>query len=161
MTTTPITTIFMNWLNPKKIYFWVGLLIILLFSGGVYVYRTNLSKVKYNREKNNVPNAAGTGGDVRIMFFTVDWCPYCTKAKTPWDDFKTGFHQKTIKGRRIICEQYDATENTAGALEASTLIEKYDVKGYPTIIMLKDGEKIEFDAKITTYSLERFIEDMV
>lgn len=161
---TPITAIFMNWLNPKKLYFWIGLLIFLLLFAGVYVYSTNITKIKYNREKDNVPNSGGPGGEVRIMFFSVDWCPYCTKAKIPWGDFKTSHHQKKIKGRRIICQDYNATEtkeNPGGEIEAKLLIDKYDVKGYPTIIMLKDGEKIEFDAKITTYSLERFIEDML
>ena len=163
MMATPITTIFLNWLNPRKFYFWIGLFIILLISAGFYVYIGNIKKAKYNKEVKNIPNA-GIQGEVRLLFFTVDWCPYCTKAKTPWGDFKTGYHQKIIKGRRIVCEEYNATENTPDKVayaEATTLIDKYDITGYPTIIMLKDGEKIEFDAKITTYSLERFIEDMV
>ena len=159
--TTPITTIFMNWLNPRKMYFWIGLFLILLISVGVYVYTENITNVKYNTNKANVPNGSGSGGDVRIMFFSVDWCPYCTKAKTPWNDFKIGHHQKIIRSRRIICQEYNATENNPGYKEAKNLIDKYEVKGYPTIIMLKDGEKIEFDAKVTTYSLEKFIDDMV
>lgn len=164
--TTPITTIFMNWLNPRKMYFWIGLLVILLVSAAVYVYTENITNVKYNGSKKNVPNSAGTGGDVRILFFSVDWCPYCKKAKTPWNDFKIGYNQKMIRGRRIVCQEYNGTESTTetpnpGYENAKNLIDKYEVKGYPTIIMLKDGEKIEFDAKVTTYSLEKFIDDMV
>ena len=164
--TTPITTIFLNWLNPKKFYFWIGLLLILLVTAGVYVYTENITNVKYSGNKKNVPNAVGSTGDVRIMFFSVDWCPHCTKAKTPWNDFKIGYNQKMIRGRRIVCHEYNATESTEakpnpGANDAKNLIAKYEVKGYPTIIMLKDGEKIEFDAKVTTYSLEKFIDDMV
>jgi thioredoxin-related protein len=156
----------MNWLNPMKMYFWILLLLILLIAGGVYVYNKNISNLKYNGNKKNVPNAPGSGGDVRIMFFSVDWCPHCTKAKTPWEDFKIGYDQKMIRGRRIVCQDYNATESTttnenSGLKDAKNLIDKYDVKGYPTIIMLKDGEKIEFDAKVTTFSLEKFIEDMV
>jgi len=139
----------------------MGLLIILLMSAGIYVYNKNISNLKNNTTKKNVPNAAGTSGDVRIMFFTVDWCPYCQKAKDPWDDFKTNYHLKTVNGRRVTCQEYNATEGSSTAAESQLYIEKYDVKGYPTVFMLKDGEKIEFDAKISTYALERFVSDMV
>jgi thioredoxin-related protein len=152
----------MNWLNPQKLYFWIGLLIILLLSAGVYVYNKNISNLKtHNDKKTNIPNAPSSAGDVRIMFFTVDWCPYCQKAKDPWEDFVANYHLKTVNGRRITCKEHNATEGSKTVTEAKPLIEKYDVKGYPTIIMLKDGEKIEFDAKISTFSLERFVTDMV
>lgn len=154
-----IITIFLNWLNPQKLYFWLGLLIILLISAGIYVYQKNISNLQNNKErKNDVSNTASNGGDIRIMFFTVDWCPYCQKAKDPWNDFKTNYHLKTVNGRRITCKEYNATTESE---ETKLLIDKYDVKGYPTVLMLKDGEKIEFDAKISTYSLERFVADMV
>jgi len=158
---TPITTIFLNWLNPQKIYFWMGLLVILFISAGVYVYNKNISNLQNKKGKNDVPNAASSSGDVRIMFFTVDWCPYCKKARDPWDDFKTNYHLKTVNGRRITCQEYNATDSSPTLAESKLLIDKYEVKGYPTVLMLKDGEKIEFDAKISTYSLERFVEDMV
>jgi thiol-disulfide isomerase/thioredoxin len=164
---TPITTIFMNWLNPKKIYFWVFLLVICFLAGAIYVYTENIAKVKNNKEFKNIPNAAGIGGDIRIMMFTVDWCPHCRKAKDPWSDFTEAYHQKRINGRLIICEEYNCTERE----ESDTLyreyqnneaiMKKHKIDGFPTIIMFKDGERIDFDAKITSYSLERFVEDIV
>ena len=164
---TPITTIFMNYLNPKKMYFWILLLVILLIVGGVYVYRKNISKLKNHTERTNVPNASGTGGTVQIMLFTVDWCPHCKKAKDPWEDFVAGYHNKMVNGRRIVCKTYNGTEkeqNDPGYKEyinSKNMADKYEVKGYPTVKMLKDGETIEFDAKITTYSLEQFVEDLL
>jgi thioredoxin-like negative regulator of GroEL len=41
------------------------------------------------------------------------------------------------------------------------IAKKHKIDGFPTIIMFKDGERIDFDAKITSYSLERFVEDIV
>ena len=163
---TPITTIFMNWLNPKKLYFWVGILIILLMSTGVYIYNQNIAKLQNKTQLTDVPNAAGNGGDIRILFFTVTWCPHCQNAKVPWQDFKTKYNNsKTPKGRRIVCQDLDATLNDDGtdtpkSIETGLLVAKYKVQGYPTIIMLKDGEQTDFDAKISTYSLEKFVEDM-
>lgn len=162
----PITTIFMNWLNPKKIYFWIGLLVILLCAGAIYVYTKNITKVKNNKEMTNVPNAEGIGGDVRIMLFTVDWCPHCKQAKDPWNDFKEAYHLKKVNGRKIICEEYNCTERDETDsrrqeyISNKVLLDKYNIEGFPTVLMYKDGQKIDFDAKITSYSLEKFLEDM-
>ena len=162
---TSIISIFMNWLNPKKIYFWVGILIILLMSTGVYIYSHNIGKLQNKKKMTDVTNTAGgtAGGDIQILFFTVTWCPHCQNAKVPWNDFKTKYNKyNTLKGRRIVCKEHDATldDETPASKETKVLVAKYKVQGYPTIIMLKDGEQIDFDAKITTYSLEKFVEDM-
>ena len=157
----------MNYLNPKKMYFWILLLVILLIVGGVYVYRKNIGKLKNNTERTNVPNASGTGGTVQIMLFTVDWCPHCKKAKDPWEDFVAGYNQKEVNGRRVICQTYNVTEKKSGEpgykeyVNSKNMADKYNIEGFPTVKMLKDGETIDFDAKITTYSLEQFVEDLL
>ncbi len=101
------------------------------------------------------------------MFFTVDWCPHCKKAVTPWNDFSTSHHNKRINNVNVTCIKYDMTEKDASDpvayKEYKTAVamgEKYKVDGFPTIKMLKDGQVIDFDAKITSYSLEKFVENM-
>ena len=39
--------------------------------------------------------------------------------------------------------------------------DRYNVEGYPTIKMLYGNQVIDFDAKITTYSLEKFLDNML
>ena len=158
---------FMNFLNPKKMYFWILLLVILLIVGGLYVYRKNIGKLKNNKDRTNVPNASGVGGNVQIMMFTVDWCPHCKKAKDPWEDFVAGYNQKEVNGNRVICQTYNVTEKKEGEsgykeyLNSKNMADKYNIEGFPTVKMLKHGETIDFDAKITTYSLEQFVEDLL
>ena len=49
-----------------------------------------------------------------------------------------------------------------GITSVSTNYNGYALSPAPlSIIMFKDGERIDFDAKITSYSLERFVEDIV
>jgi thiol-disulfide isomerase/thioredoxin len=151
---TPLSVIFLNFWNPKKMTFWILFLIILLIGGAIYVMSKNRYRVQNNKEITNVPNAQGVGGDITVMMFSVDWCPHCKKAATPWEDFKQAYHGKKVKGRNIRCEKYDLTND-------DTMGKKYKVDSYPTIKMLKDGQVIDFDAKVTTYALERFVEDMI
>jgi hypothetical protein len=37
------------------------------------------------------------------------------------------------------------------------MMDKYSVEGYPTIKLLKDGQVIEYDAKIDKKTLEQFL----
>lgn len=159
--TTPITTIFLNWFNPKKPYLWFLLFVILIFAACAYMYTKNYSKIQNKVTSHDIPNSSG-GAEVTILFFTVNWCPYCMKAQDPWNDFTTTHHNKKVKGRTIICKKYDKTsEDETEKQEAINMGDKYKVTGFPTIIMLKDGKQIEFDAKVSTHSLNKFVEDMV
>jgi thiol-disulfide isomerase/thioredoxin len=160
---TPLSVIFLNFWNPKKLTFWILFLVLLLICGAVYVITKNKYRIQNNKEITNIPNAQGTGGDVNIMFFTVDWCPHCKNAKNPWEDFKIAYHGKKVKGRNIRCDTYNVTDDKVNG-KPNPAIEfrnKYKVDSYPTIKMLKDGQVIDFDAKVTTYALERFVEDMI
>ena len=127
------------------------------------MYTKSYDKIKNKVSSTDIPNApAGSQEEVTILFFTVNWCPYCMKAQDPWDEFTTTHHGKKKNGRTIVCKKYDKTaEDDTEKQDAINMSDKYNVTGYPTIIMLKDGKKIEFDAKVSTYSLNKFVEDMV
>ena len=162
------SAMFFSFLNPKKITFWLVFLGILLCAG---IYYTAYKKVSNPNPRNaeDVANSSGTtGGDVEVLMFKVDWCPHCKKAEPAWNDFKNTYHGKKIKGRNIRCKTLDLTEKSendpiAKKNEniAKDYAEKYKVEGYPTIKMIKDGQVIEFDAKVSTFALEKFVDDMV
>ena len=161
-----IVKIFIDYLNTRKFYLWIFFAILLLLIGGYFVYHRNYNKLKYSEETKNVPNS-GSSDDMRIIFFTADWCPHCKQARTPWNDFKAGYHNKRINDIQISCIEYNVTEkdtsDTAKYQEyqiAKGMAEKYKVDGFPTIKMLKGDQVIDFDAKITTFSLEKFVENM-
>jgi len=136
------------------------LLVLLLMVVAWYVFSTRSNSSK--NQLTNIPNANTRSGEVLIMIFTVDWCPHCKKAKDPWNTFVEGHHNKIYNKHTITCVEYNLTE-TDGRSDpvAVSAQEKYKVEGYPTIKMIKDGQTIDFDAKITTYSLQKFLEDMV
>lgn len=160
-----LTTLLSDYFNPKKMFFWMLLLVILLIGVAMYVYSTSKSS---KNQLTDIPNANGRSGEVVVMIFTVDWCPHCKKAKDPWNTFVEGYHNKTFNNYTVKCVEYnlsEVNESDANAKQkydiAKSASEKYKVEGYPTIKMVKDGQVIEFDAKVTTYSLQKFLEDMV
>ena len=161
-----IVKIFIDALNPRKFYIWMFVLVILLIVGGSYVYKNNyLDMLNLNVTK-DIPNTGSTD-NIQILFFTVDWCPHCKKALTPWNNFTANHHNKQIKNAHVSCIKYDMTEKNPEDSDykeyqiAKSMGEKYKVDGFPTIKMLKGDQVIDFDAKISSYSLEKFVENMI
>jgi len=157
------TAKFFEFLNPKKLYIWLLLLVIALAFGTYRVLKNNGGSLEQRQKRKDVPNAPGNavGSDVEILFFTVNWCPHCKKAQAPWTDFSNAYHGKTVKGRRVRCRKMDLTEGNPNYTEAKDYADKYKIEGYPTIKMIKDDQVIEFDAKVSTNALEQFVEDVL
>ena len=105
-----------------------------------------------NSEHNTI--SSQNSKDAEIMFFYVDWCPHCKTAKPAWNDVKSEYENKTINGYKVIFTEINCTEETA---EVESLMNKYNIEGFPTIKLLKDGQVIEYDAKPTKETLTQFL----
>ena len=88
------------------------------------------------------------------MFFYTDWCPHCKTAKPIWNDLKSEYQDKTINGYKVIFTDINCSEETA---EVDKMMNQYNVEGYPTIKLLKDGQVIDFDSKPTKKTLTQFL----
>jgi thiol-disulfide isomerase/thioredoxin len=153
-----IKQLFFNVFNPKKMMFWVIILLIGLAFAGIYTYKQNKGSISKNPE-DNVPNANIVGNEVIIYFFYADWCPHCQKAKEPWRKFQSNYDGKTVNGLKIYCKPVDCTDPKEA--EKNELRKKYNIEGYPTIKVIKNGQVIDFDAKITDESLSQFVDDVI
>ena len=86
-----------------------------------------------------------------VFFFYTAWCPYCKKARPEWDKFKDGHAGEIREGYRLLFTEVDADAN-------ETLANKYEVVGYPTIKLVKDGKVTEYDAKPSVATLNQFLD---
>jgi thiol-disulfide isomerase/thioredoxin len=109
-------------------------------------------KPKYN--PNNEHNASTNSKEAEMLLFYVDWCPHCKTAKPAWEEIKAQYENKTINGYKVIFTEINCTEETA---EVEQMMNKYNIEGFPTIKLLKDGQVIEYDAKPTKDTLSQFL----
>jgi thiol-disulfide isomerase/thioredoxin len=129
----------------------IGLALILYF----YVFKPISTKqVTYSANAEHDTYSSQNSKDAEIMFFYVDWCPHCKTAKPAWNDVKSEYENKTINGYKVIFTEINCTEETA---EVESLMNKYNIEGFPTIKLLKDGQVIEYDAKPTKETLIQFL----
>jgi protein-disulfide isomerase-like protein with CxxC motif len=54
----------------------------------------------------------------------------------------------------VIFTEVNCTEESA---EVEHLMNKYNIEGFPTIKLLKDGQVVEYDAKPTKETLTQFL----
>ena len=163
-----LKSIIIKYFTSNKMVWWMFLLVILLILATLYAYYFFYLPQEKNKKFKDLPNTSGgdsntfnSGKSVKIYFFHVDWCPYCTKATPEWDIFSKKYHNREINGYIIQCESIDCTDVKGVPSIKTNYIEKYDIKGYPTVKMEKDGKVIDFDAKVTSSSLAQFVDNVV
>ena len=71
---------------------------------------------------------------------------------------RDSYNGKQIKGYNIKCIDVNCTSESD---EVNSYINQFEIESYPTVKMVKGGEQIEFDARITSDNLESFIEAML
>jgi len=122
-----------------------------------YVAPSMKPKYSHNSEENFSENGGNGGSDgkqAELLFFFADWCPHCKAAKPIWNELKTEYQNKTINGYNVLFTEIDCSSETA---EVDQMMNKYNVEGYPTIKLLKDGQVIEYDAKPSKATLTQFL----
>tara|TARA_Y100000389_G_C17207522_1_gene386802 strand:+ start:194 stop:616 length:423 start_codon:yes stop_codon:yes gene_type:complete len=134
----------------KNIY--IILFVSLLASGLAYVaYKIYSESQKDTRTyiENDEFNDKKKIKKDNLLFFYADWCNHCQKSKPIWKNVKSdnNFQQFNLNFVDINGEQEENSE----------LLQKYDIKEYPTIILEHDNKKIIFDANLTNETLMKFL----
>lgn len=122
----------------------IGIIVAIILGGvAYYLYSSNKKNdFVYNDEYRTTENKENT-----IILFYVTWCPYSQDALKKWIDIKHKYKnpKHTILFSEIDCDQNSDIANT------------YNIKEYPTIILVKDSKNYEYDANLSEDSLELFI----
>ena len=143
-----------SFINTKKsLYTPIILSVVVLF---IIIYVTHIMYKSYK-----VANESFNDQEVKdaeLYFFFANWCPHCKTAKPEMEKVKNNFHQRTINGYTIKVKYVDCSNDSQ---ESKMLLSKYNVQGYPTVIMNVDDEVVEYDNKVTFSNIESFIGDVL
>jgi thiol-disulfide isomerase/thioredoxin len=129
---------------------------VILFSiiAGVYYFYYMVPQMETKYHPNSEPAYDSNGKSAELLFFYADWCPHCKTAKPIWNDLKSEYENKTINGYKVVFTEINCSEETA---EVDKMMNQYNVEGYPTIKLLKDGQVIEYDAKPSKDTIIQFL----
>jgi thiol-disulfide isomerase/thioredoxin len=134
----------------------IGAVIFFTIIAAVYYFYYVAPKMnaKYKPNREQVPVDSSEKGNAELLFFYADWCPHCKTAKPIWNELKSEYQNKTINGYHVVFTEINCSEETD---EVERMMNKYNVEGYPTIKLLKDGQVIEYDAKPSKETLTQFL----
>ena len=130
------------------------ILVILLV--GLYMYKNN----KLYSTKNDFKDVANENGDasnvMKVYYFYVDWCPHCIKAKPEWKAFDDQYEGKNIVKNGSLIQTYglNCTDDTLH----EALTKEYNIESFPTVLIIKNNVRYDFDAKVTTTALNNFVD---
>lgn len=112
--------------------------------------------IYYVRQNNNESFESEREPAVLYLFF-VDWCPHCKTAKPQVAQLKKQLATKNnkVKGRNVDVRLV----NCEGTEEEKELAKNNNVKAYPSVILEKDGEKIEYQQGVSVDGLNNFLVD--
>jgi protein disulfide-isomerase A1 len=101
---------------------------------------------------------ASTDGkkQAELMLFYADWCPACKAFKPAWHETKEAADQKTIGGYHVIFTDVNCSNKDDSAVTQKC--KQFGVSGYPTVVLLKDGQKTTFSGKRTKEGLMSFLQ---
>jgi len=132
-----------------------GILISILFIViAVFYFYKDVSSQENSTYKPNGEFGSNENKTAELLFFYADWCPHCKSAKPIWEELKAEYKNKIVNGYTIIFSEINCSEENA---EVEKMMNKYNIEGYPTIKLLKDGQVIEYDAKPDKDSLNQFL----
>jgi len=151
----------MNILDLKqKLYKNVGsvqslviiLVVTLFIIAALIIYRKSvIGRANKKYVANNEFNKSRKGVEsVDIYFFFTEWCPHCKTAKPIWFEFKKDMEGKKVNGVSVNFFEVDCDKDTE-------MSDKFNVKGFPTIKMMKGNQMIEYDAKPSKETLNEFV----
>jgi thiol-disulfide isomerase/thioredoxin len=130
----------------------------LLFAviAGVYIFFYYIPSLKssYKPNREHVTNGSSDSKTAEMLLFYADWCPHCKTAKPIWEEVKAQYENKIINGYQVVFTEVNCTSENA---EVEQMMNKYNIEGFPTIKLLKDGQVIEYDAKPSKETLNQFL----
>lgn len=130
--------------------------VAILIAASIYVFQNMKPDLTTQLEPGETSNVSSN--EAEIIFFYANWCPHCKAAMPHWNEVKKQYDSKTINGYTLVFTEVDCSEETP---KIKKITDEYDVEGYPTIKLVKNGEVIDYDAKPTKETLEKFINSVL
>ena len=149
-----------DWLmNNKKVigYAFIALFFAVLAQQLYNRYVKSSSNSSYYEGYSNAPES-GTAETptATIHMFQVEWCPHCKKAAPEFQKVEDKYNGKVINGYKLHFVSVDGEDP-----KNEQMVNQFNVQGYPTIVLTKDGKNIEYDAKVDQPTMEKFIHTMI
>jgi thiol-disulfide isomerase/thioredoxin len=95
-------------------------------------------------------SSEGFEGGKEVIIWKAEWCGHCKDAKPAFDDLLAASPITLKDGSKATVRVFDADADKAE-------VAKYNVKGYPSIFIMKGGNQIEYPGPRTKEGVIDFL----
>ncbi len=100
----------------------------------------------YMRSSSSAQTGGASDEKAVVVLYYAPWCPHCKDIMPMWENLKNKHASDSkLEVKKVDCE--------AEPEEAS----KNDVKAFPTIILFKNGEKVQYEGERNEEAVENFV----
>ena len=118
--------------NDKILWYFIGAIVL---AAAYATYRiTSACRETFTASPQSFSSDVGSGQ--KLVWFYADWCGHCKSMHSEWDSAADEVNSdESVKMMKVDCG------NTKRA-DHRQLSQKYNIKGYPTIMLLENGEAV-------------------
>jgi len=129
---------------------WLGSFVVLPFLvGGLSGANLDLSSSVVELTTQNFDK---TSEGLWLLEFYAPWCGHCKKLAPTYEKIAAYFHEQRDK-RGVHVAKIDATEHPG-------LASRFDIKGYPTLLLFRNDRKVaDFSGPRTYENIVRWVEE--
>ena len=138
--------------------FFISLFVIILVSIALYIgfkvkNKNGLDEMVELDELGDSKSANESGKIATVYMFYTDWCPICNQAEPEWSNFEKEIKKKYdfVNPKKIDCED----------IKNKKIVNKYDIKGYPTIKLVYNNKVHDYEARVNKERLEQFVTEII
>lgn len=140
---------FMRRIKGNELYVGIGFLLLLLGLWWMFGQQQPIAPIT-NILDDSDEGMVGGGSDKQLVLYYADWCGHCQTLKPKWDELAAKYNGTQVGG-------YNVTIDKVNGDEFPEKTQELQIKGFPTIIMYKDGEKTVYTGDRSMESLEEFV----
>tara|TARA_B100000795_G_scaffold49667_1_gene32633 strand:+ start:1559 stop:2026 length:468 start_codon:yes stop_codon:yes gene_type:complete len=141
----------------SKKFMMIIILIAIFLGAAFYVYNKYIApRLDPTFVSNREFTSQEAAHNAELYFMFAEWCPYSKKVLPIWHKLKEKYNRKVVNKFKVEFKEFDGDKNEKEIDDFSKRFKK-KIDGYPTIILIKQNEVIEFDAEPTEENLLAFI----
>ncbi len=95
-----------------------------------------------------------------IYFFHTEWCPYSQEAMPIWEGLKQKLNNTKINKHTLLFKEIDGEKNQSKITEFEQEYKK-KIEGFPTIMLIKDKQVVDYEAEVNGDNLTEFINSVL
>ena len=105
-------------------------------------------KTNYTALKNKInTQMGGQPKKDKLYFFKANWCGHCNNFKPIWSQLENSNLKNKVE---FITLDSEVNKNE---------MKKYNISGYPTIILKKEDKHIEYEGERSINAIEKFLNE--